>query len=308
MPHENWTEPTVVAVLGLGEAGTALASGLMREWRGAEESRRVIAVDTALGDNLRGAAILDRARELGIAIEGRYTPALADADVVFCAVTGVEARNAARAARAHLRPGTLFLDINTLTGPQTMEIARDMTAAGIDYVDFAAMGGFAACGHKVPFVLAGPAAARAADWLRPHGFVTRIMSARAGDASAVKIIRSVMVKGLEALGVECLVAARRAGLLDEVLDCFSDIDARSFAGMVKSLVTTHPVHARRRMEEMDKAVENLRELGVEPLMSARTRDTLARTVESGVAPEDGGLAGFEETIDLLSRNVVKGLP
>ena len=100
MPHENWTEPTVVAVLGLGEAGTALASGLMREWRGADESRRVIAVDTALGDNLRGAAIQDRARELGGAIEGRYTPALADANVVFCAVTGVEARNAARAARA----------------------------------------------------------------------------------------------------------------------------------------------------------------------------------------------------------------
>jgi 3-hydroxyisobutyrate dehydrogenase-like beta-hydroxyacid dehydrogenase len=207
-----------------------------------------------------------------------------------------------------LRPGTLYFDINTLTGPQTMDIAREMSAAGIDYVDFAAMGGFAACGHKVPFVLSGPAAARAADWMRPHGFVTSILSARAGDASAVKIIRSVMVKGLEALGVECLVAARRAGLLDEVLDCFSDIDARSFAGMITSLVTTHPVHAKRRMEEMDKAVENLRELGVEPLMSVRTRQSLARTVDAGVAPEDGGLVGFEETIELLSKHVVKGLP
>ena len=92
-------EPTVVAVLGLGEAGSALAAGLMREWRGADESRRVIAVDTALGDNLRGAAIQDRARDLGIAIEGRYTPALANADVVFSVVTGVEAKYAALAAR-----------------------------------------------------------------------------------------------------------------------------------------------------------------------------------------------------------------
>jgi 3-hydroxyisobutyrate dehydrogenase-like beta-hydroxyacid dehydrogenase len=308
MAQDISNEPTVVAVLGLGEAGTALAAGLMREWRGADASRRVIAVDTALGDNLRGAAIQDRARDLGIAIEGHYTSALAAADVVFCVVTGVEAKHAARAARQFLRPGTLYFDINTLTGPQTMEIAAAMTKAGIDYVDFAAMGGFADCGHKVPFVLAGPAAERAADWMRPYGFVTRIMSARAGDASAVKIIRSVMVKGIEALGVECLVAARRADLLDEVLDCFSDIDARSFAGMVKSLTTTHPVHARRRMEEMDKAIENLRELGVDPFMSQRTRASHARTVASGVAPEDGALVSFEETIKLLSENVVKGLP
>ena len=301
-------EPTVVAVLGLGEAGSALAAGLMREWRGADESRRVIAVDTALGDNLRGAAIQDRARDLGIAIEGRYTPALANADVVFSVVTGVEAKYAALAARQFLRPGTLYFDINTLTGPQTMDIARDMSGAGIDYVDFAAMGGFAACGHKVPFVLAGPAAERAANWMRPYGFVTRILSARAGDASAVKIIRSVMVKGIEALGVECLVAARRAGLLDEVLDCFCDIDARGFAGMVKSLTTTHPVHAKRRMEEMDKAIENLRELGVEPLMSQRTREVLARTVDAGIAPADGGLVSFNETIELLSKHVVKGSP
>ncbi len=308
MVQDNAKQPTVVAVLGLGEVGTALAAGLMREWRGADELRRVIAVDTALGDNFRGAAIQDRARELGVAIEGRYTPALAEADVVFCAVTGIEAKNAALAARGYLRPGTLYFDINTLTGPQTMDIAREMTGAGIDYVDFAAMGGFAVCGHKVPFVLAGPAAERAADWMRPYGFVTSVMSARAGDASAVKIIRSVMVKGLEALGVECLVAAKRADLLDEVLDCFSDIDARSFAGMIKSLVTTHPVHAKRRMEEMNKAIENLHELGVEPFMSVRTRDSHARTVASGVALEDGNLAGFEETIELLSKNVVKGLP
>jgi len=154
MANDNKNEPRVVAMLGLGEAGTALATGLMREWRGADPSRRIVAVDTALGDNLRGAAIQDRARELGVAIEGRYTPALADANVVFSAVTGIEAKNAALAAREHLRPGTLYFDINTLTGPQTMDIAREMTDAGIDYVDFAAMGGFATCGHKVPFVLA----------------------------------------------------------------------------------------------------------------------------------------------------------
>ena len=90
----------------------------------------------------------------------------------------------------------------------------------------------------------------------------------------------------------------------EVLDRFSDIDARTFAGMVKSLTTTHVVHARRRMEEMDKAQENLIELGIRPLMSERTRQSHARTVDAGVAPSDASLPSFEEALEILSEKVV----
>ena len=251
---------TAVATLGLGEAGTAITTGLAEVWRSTDPSRRILSVDTGLGDNVRGAAINDRAQALGIEIEGSYSKKLGDAGAVFSVVTGIEAKNAALAAREVLKPGTLFFDVNTLTGPQTADIAQEMFKAGIDYVDFAAMGGFAAAGHKVPFVVSGPAAERAAAFLTPFGFNVEVMSDRAGDASSVKIIRSVMVKGLEALGVECMVAAHRAGLVEEVLNCFSDIDTRTFAGMVKSLTATHVVHAKRRMEEMDKAQENLVEL------------------------------------------------
>ena len=148
------------------------------------------------------------------------------------------------------------------------------------------------------------AAQRAAAFLQPFGFNVQVMSARAGDASSVKIIRSVMAKGMEALSVECMVAAHRAGLVKEVLECFSDIDARTFAGMVKSLTTTHIVHAKRRMEEMDKAQENLIELGIRPLMSERTRESHARTVDAGVAPADARLTTFEEALEILSEKVV----
>ena len=219
-------------------------------------------------------------------------------------VTGIEAKNAALAAREILQPGTLYFDVNTLTGPQTADIAQEMAKAGIDYVDFAAMGGFAASGYQVPFVISGPAADRAAKLLRPLGFDIKIMSERAGDASSVKIIRSVMVKGIEALGVECMVATHRAGLVDEVLECFSDIDARSFAGMVKSLTTTHIIHAKRRMDDMDKAQENLIELGIRPLMSERTRASHARTVAANIVPADASLPNFDAALELLSKNVV----
>ena len=295
---------TAIATLGLGEAGTAITTGLAQAWRKDNPSRRILAVDIALGDNVRGAAIKDRALAIGVEIEGSYTKKLSDAGAVFCVVTGIEAKNAALAARDVLKPGTLFFDVNTLTGPQTADIAQEMAKAGIDYVDFAAMGGFATSGHQVPFLISGPAAQRAAAFLQPFGFNVQVMSARAGDASSVKIIRSVMAKGMEALSVECMVAAHRAGLVKEVLECFSDIDARTFAGMVKSLTTTHIVHAKRRMEEMDKAQENLIELGIRPLMSERTRESHARTVDAGVAPADARLTTFEEALEILSEKVV----
>lgn len=304
MATDDFRDITAVATLGLGEAGTAIAKGLAETWRKDNASRRILSVDTALGDNVRGAAINDRARALGVEIEGSYTSKLAGAGAVFSLVTGIEAKNAALAARDVLSPGTLFFDVNTLTGPQTTAIAQEMVKAGIEYVDFAAMGSFAASGYKVPFVISGPAAERAAAFLEPFGFNVEVMSNRAGDASAVKIIRSVMVKGMEALAVECMVAAHRAGLVREVLECFSDIDARSFAGMVRSLTATHVVHAKRRMEEMDKARENLVELGIRPLMTERTRESHARTVSAGVAPADARVPGFEEALEILSEKVV----
>ena len=133
------------------------------------------------------------------------------------------------------------------------------------------------------------------------------MSDRAGDSSSVKIIRSIMVKGLEALGVECMVAAHRAGLTNEVLACFADIDDRTFPGMVKSLTASHTNHAKRRMEEVDKVMENLAELGMEPIMSSATRRSHARTVNAEIQSADGINPAFEEAVKLLSEKVVKGI-
>lgn len=308
MAGKNPDDIKTVALLGLGEAGTAIAKGLAEHWRGDDASRRILAVDIAQKDNVRGPAITERARKIGVEIDDRCTEALAAADFVISVVTGVEAKNAAEAAKRFLRPGTLYCDVNTLTGKQKADIASTVEAAGIDYVDIAAMGGFATYGHRAPFVLSGPAAERAAAWMRPQGFNVSVMSDRAGDSSSVKIIRSIMVKGLEALGVECMVAAQRAGLTDEVLACFADIDDRTFAGMVKSLTASHVNHAKRRMEEVDKVMENLAELGIEPVMSSATRRSHLRTVAADIVRADGVNPPFEEAVTLLSEKVVKGIP
>lgn len=300
----NDADITAVATLGLGEAGTALTTGLVKDWRGDRTDRRVLSVDIALGDNVRGAAINQRAHDIGVEISGEYGPALSDVGFVMSVVTGLEAKNAAASAKQWLKPGTLFMDVNTLTGPQTAAIGQTMLDAGIDYVDVAAMGGFSVYGHKVPFLLSGPSAERAAAFMKPFGFDVTVLSDKIGDASGVKIIRSVMIKGIEALSVECLVAAHRQGLVEEVLTCFSDVDSRTFRGFVENMAISHLVHAKRRMEEMEKAIENLDEIGIKPLMTDSTVASHRRTVDANVVPADGTRPTLTEALEILSEKVV----
>jgi hypothetical protein len=120
------------------------------------------------------------------------------------------------------------------------------------------------------------------------------------------MVRSVVMKGLEALGVEALVTADRQGILEEVLDCFSDVDLVPFREHLASLVQTHVVHARRRWEEMGLVARTLRDTGVEPQMTEVTERTLKRSVDAHIAPADGKVPPLDETLRILSEKVVRG--
>jgi len=120
------------------------------------------------------------------------------------------------------------------------------------------------------------------------------------------MVRSVVMKGLEALGIEALVTADRQGILEEVLDCFSDVDLVDFRDHLASLVQTHVVHARRRWEEMGLVAKTLEETGVEPLMTRITEQSLRRTVEASIAPADGKVPPLDAALKLLSEKVVRG--
>jgi 3-hydroxyisobutyrate dehydrogenase-like beta-hydroxyacid dehydrogenase len=299
-------DPSVIALLGFGEAGSALARGFAEEsgWRHQGSNRTILAVDCALGHGPRGQAMASRAAALGITLTNTYTPALAHAEVVTSTVTGNDAMEAARSALAYLQPGTVFLDFNTITRKTAQEIALLMDARGVQYIDVAVFGSFHAAGYRTPLLLAGKATDLVLPWLTHLGFVVKVLNDRAGDASAVKMLRSIMLKGIEALAVECLVAAQQQDLLDEVLDCFGDIDRATFRGLLDIVLTTHIPHVKRRMEEVQKVNENLLETGIEPLMSAATLHTLRRTFEAGV-PTAGVVPPLQEALQLLTEHVVR---
>src|SRR5436190_1964364 len=260
-------EPKVIALLGFGEAGSAIARGLAAGggWRslskpGDNIPRRLIAIDPALDKDARGTALGTTARGLDVAISGAYTEALREADLVICAVQGEHALSAATSAAPLLKKGAHFLDLCTVTGKMSDE-DREMIEAkgGGRYIDVAVMGGFFKQGIKAPMLVAGEEAEPVVAWMNANGFVTTWLGPRPGSASSVKMVRSVIMKGIEALGVEALVTAERQGILKEVLECLSDADAMPFRDFIAMLVRTHTVHAHRRWEEMGLVAKTLRE-------------------------------------------------
>lgn len=311
--------PRVIALLGFGEAGSAIARGLCIDggWRGEAPSRRggpgdnaprrVIAIDTALDQDARGTALGKTARSLDVAIERTYTEALSEADLVICAVQGEHALVAATSAAPLLKKGAHYLDLCTVTGKMSDEDRAAIESGRGRYIDVAVMGGFFSQGIKAPMLVAGDGADEAVAWMNANGFEAKYLGPKPGSASSVKMLRSTLVKGIEALGVEALVAARRQGILEEVLGCLGDADAQTLRGFIAMLVQTHIVHAHRRWEEMGLVARTLRETGVDPLMTEAIERSHRRTVDAHIAPADGKVPSLDEALSILSEKVIRGV-
>lgn len=306
--------PRVIALLGFGEAGSAIAQGLCAEggWRGTAKPgdnapRRLIAIDTALDKDARGTTLGKAARALDVAISDSYTEALSEADLVICAVQGEHALEAAATAAPLLKKGAHFLDLCTVTGKMSDEDRAEIEKGAGRYVDVAVMGGFFKQGIKAPMLVAGEDAEQAVAWMNANGFETKLLGLKPGSASSVKMLRSTLIKGVEALGVEALVTAKRQGILEEVLGCLSDADHMPFRDYIAMLVQTHIVHAHRRWEEMGLVAKTLRETGVDPLMTEAIERSHRRTVDAGIAPADGQVPSLDDALTILSEKVIRGV-
>lgn len=238
------------ALIGFGEAGQAFAQA--GDWRAFD-------VDPAR----------TRAATLAAALDG--------AALVLSVVTADQALKAAEAAAACIAPGALFLDMNSVA-PETKRDARGaIEAAGAHYLDVAIMAPVRPARLNVPLLVSGPWAEAGTEALRALGFSNvRAVGSEVGRASAIKMIRSVMVKGIEALTAEMMAAADAAGVVDEVLASLGDGWAQKAAYNLERMTT----HGERRAAEMEEAAKTLGALGIEPVM---TRGTIVRQRAAGPA-------------------------
>lgn len=285
-----------VGLLGFGEAARAIVEG----W-GARRTWEVSSYDLKLDDPTQSTVLRYLAESADVKCRPGPKDLLDAVEVVFCLVTADQAGAAAEAAAPHVRPGTLWFDGNSCAPGTKRGAAAVIEAAGGRYVDLAIMAPIRPKLHRTAMLISGQDAEHALAVLGAFDMAANIVGASIGDASAIKMVRSVMIKGMEALTAECLLAARRAGVEEEVLASLEASDA-SFAWRQRSLYNLGRMseHGIRRAAEMREVATTLRELGLPDRMSAAAADWQEQIGQMEIAtmpPElsaalDQALAGF----------------
>ena len=257
------TNPRRIGLIGLGEVGQVLANDLHRAG-GVELCSwdRLFAVE---GSEPRQAAtalsFLSAAGSMAEAVRGR--------SLVISAVTAGECRAAAAEAAPALGRGAFYLDLNSVSPRTKAEAARTVEAAGGRYIEAAVMSPIAPQRIASPVWLGGPHAREFLPLAQSLGFTAAaVYSDTLGEASAAKMCRSVIIKGMEALLAESLLTARRHGVEDAVLASLKDLfPVGDWRKLARYMISRSLQHGRRRAEEMQEAVRTVEEAGLEPWMS-----------------------------------------
>lgn len=288
--------PMHVGVIGCGEVGGAYARALA----GKAELSLCDIVDEGRPGML--------ARELGLHLNAAPGAWLESCDFAIAAVPGRASPEAAAAALPHLAPHTLYIDVSTAAPDDLRASAAAFAERERDFVDTAILGAIAITGGATPVLIAGRQSGRAASVFEAMGAPAKVLEGgQPGDAVALKLLRSVIIKGIECLAIESLTAAEQLGVRDKLFAALGDVDAAPFQDLLSSLVTTHLRHAERRMHEMEEAVSQLSALGFDAAvvgaLGKRYRATLAAR-ETNPPPVDAH-ESLDEALSWLAQTCRK---
>jgi 3-hydroxyisobutyrate dehydrogenase-like beta-hydroxyacid dehydrogenase len=291
-----------IALVGFGEVGTIFGTDLARQ------GVAIATYDILLDAPASRAVMLDKAKLAGVTPCDTLAEALSGADLVISAVTASSSSDVARDASPALAPGQIFLDVNSVSPETKRGNARAVEASGADYVEAAVMAPVPPQRLAVPMLLGGRRATALAAALTSLGMNATVAAEEIGTASAIKMCRSIMIKGIEALTVESMLAARRFGAEDAVL---ASLD-RTFphmgwkAELPDYLVSRVAEHGRRRAAEMREVARTLDDVGIPPLMASATalrHDALVQAMsDAGLGYPADGKFSWRALADALVRS------
>lgn len=263
-----------IAIIGFGEVGGIFGSDF------AKQGIQVSVFDILFHSKRHRKAMLAKARLCGVTAAESLKSCIHDSQLVISAVTASSALDVAQQAGKVFRDGQVFLDINSVSPESKRRAASHFEKNNAHFVEAAVMAPVPGQRLKVPMLLGGPYAINAAKQLRNIEMNAMPLSDRIGVASAVKMCRSVMIKGIEALAVESLLAARRYGAEAKVIESLAatypaigwDQDLPDY------LISRVAEHGRRRAAEMREVATALREVGIPPTMALATAERQERLV------------------------------
>lgn len=270
------------AFVGFGELGASLAEGFSRSGRHTLLAYLRGQTDAAaLTERRLAASGAERCESLAAAV--------AEADAVFAAVPGGAAREVAAEAAAHVRPGSLYADLSSGAPEEKRRAALSLAEGGASYADAAVIGAVAVSGFAVPILASGPGARPLQELAEPEGMEIEAIDAPAGHASLVKLLRSIYLKGRDALVVETMLAARRYGLEETVAASIRGPGERvEFAALAERVLRSLALHAERRAEELARAAEVAAEAGVDPGLARSGAEVLRGVASLGLRERLGG--------------------
>lgn len=244
-------EPPRIGFIGFGEAASIMAKGFL----------------DAGAQPITACDVRDRPAVDGVNQVDGVAGVAAATDIIFAAVTSSTALPVAYDAAPFLEPRHVYLDINSTSPMVKQQIADVINGAGAQFIEAAVMSGVPGRGQTVPMLLVGAAAENVIKALRPYQVNMRHFGTEYGRATATKMFRSVLVKGMEALFQECLLGAETYGVSDEVFKSMDEgYPGADWQKMAHFLVGRTAIHGERRAHELVEAADTLRALGYEPFM------------------------------------------
>ena len=288
-----------VALIGYGEVGGIFGAALANAG-----VRSVSAFDILIADAAWSADARARAERDGVVLAHGMNDAIGSSDLIISAVTAAATASAAEQIAGGCR-GAFLLDVNSASPRTKTSCAEVIQRAGGRYVEAAVMSSVPPHGIRVPMLLGGPHAAALQPTLARLGFAATVGSESYGVVSAIKLCRSIFVKGMEALAIESLLAARRYGVEREVLSSL----AETFPGLDWERQATWfwrrvVQHGRRRAEEMREAAVTVADAGIAPRMATASADVqawIAMLRAESVFASAGADATWRDLADLVLR-------
>jgi 3-hydroxyisobutyrate dehydrogenase-like beta-hydroxyacid dehydrogenase len=285
--------------VGFGEAAFHVARGLK-----GEGVSNIVAYDIHTNDPTKGPKITQRAHALGVTLVDSSATLAAAADVLISAVTADRAVAAATLIGPHLGTHHLYCDLNSISPKAKEKVAQAATVNGAAFCEIAVMGPIPPYGHKAPLLLGADGATRFEVLFAPLGMRMEIVSTeQVGRAAAVKMFRSIVYKGIEALLFECVLGAGQYGAEERVFASLAEsIPGVDWKKLADYMVGRVVVHGERRAREMDEVARTLEELGIEPMMASATARRFDWAAQTGLREHFSGEfpATYQDVVQALA--------
>lgn len=290
--------PVKIGFIGFGEVGSVFSKAMQ------DNGAEILVYDILLSQKGGLETIQKRLQAAGIQI-GSVGKVVTNSEYVLSTVTTQAAKDVAKACTEYLKPGQVYVDLNSTSPSVKMEMCKIIQPSGVDFVEGAILGAVGATGPGTRILTAGEKGKEVAETFNNLGLNVSFYSLKIGKASMFKMLRSIFSKGLENLILELLIAGKRAGIEKDLWDDIVHFMTENpFDRVASNWVQTHPVAYERRYHEIVQVVETMQEIGVEPIMTSGTEAFFERSLSLGLKeafPEKPG--SLDEVVDFMEKRL-----